>query len=353
VVFHFGGSALASFPVLRDIRAGGFIGVSFFFVLSGFVLAYNYEGVRAAGVSWVRRFAVARAARIYPVYVLSLAIMVPVDFWNSWAQTNFGHAILHTGLGLALTLTMIQSWLPGHSQSINPPAWSLSDEAFFYLIFPMLLGFLARVRTLRTICLLAVGVFILQLAAVLLLAPYFGADVSFPPARLAEFFAGVVGGLIFLRYRWRFSSTWAVLLFGVSVGLIVFAMSLRDRVPGVFTYGGGLTPLFAATVFMLAVVSSRIPTFWAGRGSVFLGEASYALYLLHVPVFAWVAIVLRAPATGPQFNVGGFIIYLTLVIALSAAVYQWFERPLRLRVKTVAATWAGHHVGTVPVKSTI
>jgi peptidoglycan/LPS O-acetylase OafA/YrhL len=329
--------------VLRDIQAGGFIGVSFFFVLSGFVLAYNYEGVRATGDPWVRRFAVARVARIYPIYLLTLAIMVPLDFRSSWAATNFGHAVLHEGLALGLTLPMVQSWIPGHHAAINAPAWSLSDEAFFYLMFPMVLSLLARVQTLRTVCVLAVLAFIIQVGVVPMLWPLFPGNVAaFPPVRLAEFVAGVAGGLIFLRLRWQISGTWSVLLFGASVGGIVLAMSLRDRLPGPLVYSGLLTPLFAATIFMLAVVSSRMPTFWAGRGWVFLGEMSYSMYLLHVPVFDWLPHLLRTPWAAIQFNVGGLMIYLTLLIVLSAAVYQWFERPLRLRLKTAAAGWVGH-----------
>lgn len=128
VFFHFGSSfALRhNFPhPLGNFLANGWIAVSLFFILSGFILSYTYTGqIEAPGGK--RRFWAARFARIYPVYVMSLILMIP--FQSSLP------------IGVASTVVlMVQAWNPTHPELLyawNLTAWTLSIEAFFYLVFP-------------------------------------------------------------------------------------------------------------------------------------------------------------------------------------------------------------------------
>src|SRR5438874_12162874 len=134
VLFH-SRAAFGEAPVfVRHILNHGNIGVNLFFVLSGFVLAYNYFQ-RADGGLQIRDFLIARFARIYPVYLLSVILFVPPGLFGAVADpiTAFISAV-----------TLSQTWT-GH-MAWNTPGWSLSVEAFFYLLFPLILLLLARLR---------------------------------------------------------------------------------------------------------------------------------------------------------------------------------------------------------------
>jgi len=113
----------------------GYLAVSLFFILSGFILVYTYQG-KISGTDSVVRFWEARFARIYPVYLLALALMIP------FART--------LTLGQRFTvLAMVQTWMPWRPDMVgawNFPAWSLSVEAFFYLTFPLIFVSLNRLR---------------------------------------------------------------------------------------------------------------------------------------------------------------------------------------------------------------
>ena len=116
----------------------GYFAVSFFFILSGFLLTRIYRDAWTSAS--YKPFIVARFARIYPVYLLALAIQAP--FYYPLAQ-------LHKTIAVAL---MVQSWtvLPSdYPGAWNFPAWSLSVEWFFCMIFPVLLWLLARIRKKR------------------------------------------------------------------------------------------------------------------------------------------------------------------------------------------------------------
>lgn len=117
-------------PLYNLVRTG-YVAVGIFFVLSGFVLAYTYRGEFSA-----RQFWTARIARIYPVYFLGLVLILPVvvasvlRHMTTWLWAG--------GSGLACVL-LLQSWCPRTALAWNHPGWSLSVEAFFYLLFPLIL----------------------------------------------------------------------------------------------------------------------------------------------------------------------------------------------------------------------
>ncbi|NOK14937.1 acyltransferase family protein, partial [Corallococcus exercitus] len=120
--------------------------VTLFFILSGFVLAQAYLGSASPGPVSRRAFWVARLARIYPVYLLGLVLEAPPFFLavlrqeNGWTLPALQRLL---GVGAAVT-SLTQAWIPPAACAWNCPGWSLSAEAFFYLLFPVLAGPLVR-----------------------------------------------------------------------------------------------------------------------------------------------------------------------------------------------------------------
>src|SRR5882672_10730014 len=142
----------------------GYVGVSFFFVLSGFILVYTY----ADRPLNVRSFWQARFARIYPAYLFSLLLTAPGFFYVSIALKNmdipfFSYFKTHLLQCSLVVPVLLQAWVPGAALAWNPPAWSLSVEAFFYLMFPLLIVWLGRARN-RSLRGLMIGAWLLSLS---------------------------------------------------------------------------------------------------------------------------------------------------------------------------------------------
>lgn len=124
-------------------------GLSGFFVLSGFVLQYNYGARPITGLRGLGRFATARLARIHPVYLLLLAVSLTdifIRFGRPWEVPGFCQSVL-----AALTLT--QSWFfVAEAPSVYPLAWAVSTEVFFYLLFPILSRGVSALASRRAAC---------------------------------------------------------------------------------------------------------------------------------------------------------------------------------------------------------
>jgi len=144
VIFHFGQGV---FPFNHSfIFSKANIGVSYFFILSGFVMIVAYGDRNEVNVF---EYLKSRIARIYPNYIFAILLM---GVYFIFANTNIDD------LGLLLNLFMIQAWIPDKALSFNAPGWSLSIEFFFYLLFPWLFNrFYSKVNSQR------IGIFIISI----------------------------------------------------------------------------------------------------------------------------------------------------------------------------------------------
>ncbi|HYW54808.1 MAG TPA: acyltransferase, partial [Dongiaceae bacterium] len=216
----------------------GYIGVGFFFLLSGFILTYSYRAAFANGLraDAVRAFYAARVARIVPLHLVTMPpmILTMVYFGNPvWTDTGAGTRVTQ----VAAQAVLLQSWFANRAVHFggNGPSWSISVEAFFYALFPLLAVVLLRVfraAPARTVLAAAFAVWALQ--AVLLAPQQAAVDdwrfYVFPPARLADFLVGMLLGIAFLRRdvaaRPRLRGTSLELLALAAAGLSVFVSPL-------------------------------------------------------------------------------------------------------------------------------
>ena len=114
---------------VRPMIEAGFTYISFFLLISGFVLAYNYA--HRADTLKAGRFYAARLSRLYPVYLLSLVIslvMLHME-WLARPHAEFWR-------GAVLTPLLLQGWSPSLATFWNTVAWTLATEAMLYLAFP-------------------------------------------------------------------------------------------------------------------------------------------------------------------------------------------------------------------------
>ncbi len=313
----------------------GYITVGLFVVLSGFVLAYAYgdsEGEVDKAGFYRNRF-----ARIYPVYALAMLVALP-EFARTFEALELPRD--EFSLDVLLRFTLVHAWHPGTMKYYNVPSWSLSCEAFFYLLFPFILPAVMRIKANEVFRSLVAVLALAAFAPALYEWTYPGATpatenyrvllIKFHPlVRLPEFIAGVLLGRLYLgqterparldRYLW--------------LGPAVVVLAVLFGMPYVLLHTGGLAAAFAAMVWGLAWRGS---SWLASRPMVLLGEASYALYILHLPVFR----ILEGWAAGRGIAVGTLPFALAMVlvlIAISLAVQRLYEAPMRRWIR--AETW--------------
>lgn len=344
--------------VARGVLSSGYLGVSLFFVLSGFILAYNY--LDATGERRVDRasFWNARFARIYPAYALSLLVAFPT-VWR-WAvakvvETPFAVAAAKVLAVAVFNTSLLQAWLPQTVPPWNAPGWSLSVEALFYGLFPFVApAFAARGarRPVRTLAALWIAGLVVPSLYVLIarhphLSPLDGTEPTmvltaisyFPLLHLPEFLLGVVVGKLFLSYDRapvdpanRARARWGAV---ADCALIAYPALLAATpvLPYPLLHNGLLAPVFALIIFALAAgdgVASRV---LGTAPLLLLGEASYALYLFHLPLLSRVRELGAAMGVSWDRWWQPVVVAAVASLALSVAVLKLVEEPARRSVR--------------------
>jgi peptidoglycan/LPS O-acetylase OafA/YrhL len=287
LVYHYWHSYLpgVALPPGLDL---GYSGVTFFFVLSGFILAYNYESAGAFPRTELPRYVVARAARIWPAYLLSIVVFLP---FFAFDVVRWGATPERLAAAVATPLAL-QSWIPGAATVINYPGWSISTEVFFYALFPLLVGpaFRRPGATLFAALVFQFAVWVVQ--ALIwwrwggggLMAPAASAEAVadfiryFPIGRVGEFVLGVALCALWREGR---APTDRTLLIGAALVAALCLVLSRGLLPEIALHGGGTAILWIPLILFGATGSGGL---LARPALVFLGKASFALYLFHAPV---------------------------------------------------------------------
>jgi len=360
VVYHQSDSLLewiAGSPELHRAAAAiirtGYTAVSAFFILSGFVLAYNYDLLTLRTAPNLSRFAIARISRIYPAYATGLLLLIPLAVYRLAAGVDGGSS---TGtVPFILSVFLLQAWVPSAALSWNYPGWSLSDEAFFYAVLPFAGAWMRRIgegpgtRAAIRLLGLAVALWLLSLAmpvfAIIHPIPHFGDAPATdnellgagawslvirynPLLRLPEFCIGVVLALL---YRLISPGSWlwkrGAYFYIPGIATIVLVLANADFIPYPIVHDGLLAPAYAMVIFGLALEGGVLVRFLSMPVLVFLGNASYSMYILHVPVYAWMNIGFRRLLHIAPHGIFWLICYVSAVVGLSALFFRKAEEP--------------------------
>ncbi len=311
--------------MLGRIFFEGYVGVSFFFVLSGFVLSHSYSEKLRQGEVEKRTYILLRFARLTPLHFLTALPFIMVKFPEGWNYVGAG----------VVNLVFLQSWVPHSSVyfSLNSPSWSLSNEMFFYSAF-LFLASLSFNRLIRFFALLACLV-LMTAAAMHYAAPGLVLAGSksfshwlfyiFPGFRLLEFVAGMLIFEIWLRGL-RLPS----FAFPLAIVSLICAMSFGKMVPEEFRYSLYYLPFVSILLFSSLNVAGIMRDLMCSRGMVFLGNASFAFYMIHQPILDLLKRAGLADAIGvPYFAAAGLV----AVVVASSLTYVIFERPVERALK--------------------
>ena len=317
--------------VVITAMASGYYGVTFFFVLSGFVLAYNYWD-RLKGKRNLWDFAVARFARVYPLYIAVLLFVA---------------ARQGTSPDLVLHVLAIQAWSPDIyvAYAYNGPGWSIGVEFFLYATLPLLLPLVAWAERRRGLALMAVGVAVAMLG----LAAWFiftgRSDLLWtdpesahrwlyrtPLTRVGDFLLGVIAARVYVGWR-RGSWPAHAMIYGALIAAAVVAIS-RGYLYSAWSWDVAYAIPAVLLVLGLALApKNHIARVLAHPKIVLLGEASFALYLIHT----WMKDSLGSGAWtvwfGPRTIAQELGIF-ALVTAAAIGIHIFFERPTRSLIRT-------------------
>lgn len=312
-------------PWLELPLQAGPLAMSFFFVLSGFILTVSCQGkdpCKDYGSYLLRRF-----ARIYPLYLAYLFVAWPViGFGASSADASFGSAAL---LGLA-DLTLVNGWFPQlFSGGLGRDGtWSLSVELFFYLLFPFLLLHARQMGDRALLLATAWMVIIAAMGAIMgrYLPPHGSINeavyYSLPIFRLPEFFAGVAYATWLLRAPARSPSGLALAMLGVT--LVVFLLFFARLLPYVGNDLALIPFLLALLGYAMRSDGGLLHRFLSLRPLVFLGEMSFAIYVVQIITVG----LYRQPGREPGW-LGGAWGCFALTMLVAAAAHLSIEKPAR------------------------
>ena len=341
LLFHFTPAGLTwqrhPWVTLYPIISIGYVFVSFFFLISGFILSYNYAG-RDRPLSAVD-FWMARLSRLYPVYLLAMLISIPMLMteWAARPRLDFWEGAVATPL-------LLQGFFPHLATFWNTVSWTLSCEVVLYIAFPWLLRLRWPQSTARllglTVILWLIGL-VPHTLYMVFNPDHFAGPVDrysdgtwvnwlkyTPLPYLCTFLAGLMLGRLHEALQMNAAQRVMVGVVGFA-GLWFACYHFAGRLPYILVHGGLLTPFFAAIILGLAGPSALASVF-AWRPLVVVGASTYALYLLHFNVF----VLLQNHKVWQRLGLeraDPWISYV-FVVLLALAVRAWVEHPAQVAI---------------------
>lgn len=323
VVVHFGlHLPFATEGLFSEFFHNGAVSVSFFFFLSGVVLAYSYTSNER-----LQHFFLKRLARLYPIYILTFVVVLfSVLYLNGTAPTPLFGIINALGL---------QAWMPGYALQVNFPSWSLSVEFFFYALFPILHWIHQRL-TWKQFTYFSLALFLIGLTQHILTTEFlydpnrYYVDqmiLYFPLFHLTTFTSGFYAGKLIIRLKEKPDTSIQFALLAL-VGIVGFITIMNtDNFWRGYAHNGGMIPFFLIICLGLALDRRIFPKLVGGKIFIYLGDISYGIYMWQYPVFLW-----YSHFVGNQhLSLLNFILYLLVLITIAAISFRVIEQPLRRR----------------------
>lgn len=308
----------------------GFVGVSFFFVLSGFIIAYNYQKKLQEKEITRRTFWVARIARVYPLHWLTLFIAVILgDYVVASGGLDWCRHFL-------ASLTLTHAYIPeaDYYFSFNSPSWSLCCEQLFYICFPFLVPLTRNYKYLLYIfCVTAI---------LLVVGMHFTPEEEIkgywyvnPITRFPDFIAGMLLFPLYERLKdkpitFRQGSLMEI---GAVILFLTFYMCASE-IPKVYRYSCFYWLPVAVVLISFSLQKGILSRILSHRFLVVGGEISYGFYLIHL--FILLSYAKWQKEAG--FDIAWYIsvpVLFGITVLLSLLSYRYFERPMNKRVKSL------------------
>ncbi|AVK85256.1 acyltransferase [Lysinibacillus sp. B2A1] len=317
-------------PIFDRIFFEGYLGVTFFFVLSGFILVYNYyDKFDNLNTKKLTSFYKARFARIYPVYIASFLISIPLIL----KEIPFN--LIDFSIKALANIFMVQSFFSDRTIyfSFNWVAWSISDEMFFYLLFPFLVYFLTKFKKKSSnlfIIAFSITTFIITILSVWIFKDTLKAHwvfYIFPPFRFIDFFIGITMGIIFLKIkRVKCSAKTFTVLELTATALLIVAVLYAPHIHQTLRLWGYYLPFLALIIWIFAFQKGFISQLISNKVFIHLGEISFSFYMIHQLVIRYLEGYVTYLNSHPIIFVS---VALLISLISSHIIYKYYEIPLK------------------------
>lgn len=313
---------------------GGVLAVCFFFILSGFVLAYSYQERLASREITPKSFYFGRLSKLYPLHILCfLVAAVLIIKTLSWKQL----------LVAPINVALLQSWIPvkGVYFSYNALSWFLSDMLFFYLVFPWLA---LKMRTIGWKKLIVGGLVVLSLYFLFVqLIPEAWQHAFFyinPCFRLLDFTLGIVLFKCLYELRsleYTCKNKWLATFGEVSaLALLSLFISRADLIADVYKMALYYWLPIAFILFVFVFFNNQggdLARLFSSRCLVRLGEVSFSFYMIHQLVIRICTYLFKILSIDWPWWVD-FILVLSITIGGSFISFYYIEKPLSKWLKS-------------------
>jgi len=333
VFLHYGSGLFPQTPdFLQILRENFHLGVSYFFVLSGYVMMIAYSNLESINF---KTYLTNRLSRIYPTHLLALFLTILVSILSS---LNYLEYYKFDMQGFILNIFLMQAWFPGNALSLNIPSWSISVELFFYICFPFLFNYLIKRTKPKTVIFSFMAFWLISQVCLNL---YYNSSLFDPKNVLdknflfynpffnsSSFVIGCLAGYIFRSKIFQNRNYDFIIIF-LTVLTAAFVIIFQH----LLLQNGLLSINFALIIFILSINNGKITQAFKNKKLVHLGDISFAMYLLQFPIFMALKKVNSVLTIKNPYIY--FLIGFLILIVISHFVYIYFENPLRKKLKHI------------------
>lgn len=324
-VSHLGILSLSTIPQFNEVSRyffNGYVGVTFFYILSGFIINYSFNNNIANGKFSKKDFMVHRLARLFPVHLVSLLCVLFLFGYTSNFEAVNKESLVYNSL-------LLHAFIPDAKYyfSFNAVSWSISCEMFFYVCFCFLVKIKTKYLTVIFLSLLSANIY-LMINPVIGVTPHWLFYIN-PVFRMGDFILGIIICRVFIENPVKPKP-------GVCSVMEVFSLIFLVATIYVATnhisnmnvrYDLLYIPCMAFVVIAFAFNNGVISKFFANKYLILLGEASFSFYMFH-----WMIISKLIEVIQPnKDDVTSVIIYITasllLSIVVSIASFKLIEMP--------------------------
>lgn len=330
VFFHYHHGVFSTNINFIEVLKNNFdLGVSYFYVLSGFVmmLAYGKKTVIDPRQYYINRF-----ARIYPLHIFSSILFIVVSILISLNYLDKYH---FPALDILIKqILLIHAWFPLDTLTINFVAWSISVEMFFYICFPYLFNFFIQKYSLKTVSVVVFSFWVISQIYMnwfYLSHPLNIYDESFlmsnPLLHLNQFCIGLLLGKCLILNHSKLNGSYDITIIIFVSLTIVMIYGLRNF----FVHNGLFAINFALIIFLMSINEGFITKLFRKKVFIYLGEISFAIYLLQAAVFDFSLKVFKVIHLKNAYL--AFFSSLMMLIIAAHFTYKWIEIPLKNKIR--------------------
>ena len=343
-IFHYHLLLPGPFSAEQFVNGGGDMGVSMFFVLSGFLIAHKYAGTRFSAAA-LKEYFVKRFARIYPLFFLISGSCIVVFRFILHAPRDY------SAWALFLHFTLLKGFWENHNSDYLAPTWSLAVEEFFYVLAPLLFLLLPRVRIFVQCTIVMLTGLLIAGISTKLGSTDFMHHLNFTLqtslfGRIFQFGAGIWLSRLLAQKDLATKRS-----FGITFAGLAAVMLMQTMVPAMYAWWLGPFQGLPYILFIDFAMPAGIcllfyglitETTWLRRLletplMQLCGRSSFAFYLLHNCVFITSLLITRLQASG--------IVCFLVIGVISAGMYLGIEHPVHL----LLVRWWRKHNKAAPV----